>query len=62
VLLATGRLGFAAAGIGRLKLVLTSAGRTLLARARRVSLTATATFTPVARYAVLATGALTVRR
>jgi lysophospholipase L1-like esterase len=62
VLLATGRLAFAAAGIGRLMLELTSEGRALLARARRVSLTATATFTPVARYAVLATGALTVRR
>ena len=62
VLVATGRLAFAAAGTGRLKLGLTSAGRTLLARARRVSLTATATFTPAARYAVVATGALTLRR
>lgn len=62
VLVATGRLAFAAAGTGRLKLGLSSAGRTLLARARRVSLTATVTFTPVARYAVVATGALTLRR
>ena len=62
VLIASGHLTFVAGGTGRLKLGLTRAGRTLLKRARRVSLAATATFTPVARYAVVATRALTLRR
>lgn len=62
VLVATGRLVFAAPGAGRLKLRLTSAGRTLLTRTRRLSLTATVTFTPVARYAVIAAGLLTLTR
>jgi hypothetical protein len=47
VLVAIGGLVFASPGTGKLELVLTPAGRTLLKKSKRVSLTARSTFVPL---------------
>jgi hypothetical protein len=47
VLVAIGGLVFASPGTGKLELVLTSAGKTLLRHAKRVLLTARSTFVPI---------------
>ncbi len=62
VLVAAGRLGFAAAGTGTLKLKLTPAGKKLLKRARRLKLTARGTFTPTGGTAVKATRGFLLKR
>ncbi len=61
VLVASGRVAFAAAGKKKLKLRLTSAGRSLLKRSRSLRLTATATFTPHGRTPVTVTTTFVLR-
>ena len=62
VLIASGRLAFPAAGSAALKLKLTSAGKKLLRHARRLKLTALATFTPTGAAAVRTSRAFTLKR
>jgi hypothetical protein len=62
VLVASGRLTFAAAGNGNLKLKLTRAGRRLLKHHHRLKLTAKGTFTPTGQPAISATKTFTLKR
>ena len=62
VRVATGRATAAEAGSMKIAITLTSAGRRLLRRSRRVALTARATFAPVGFAAQTATKTFTVRR
>jgi hypothetical protein len=60
VLVATGRLTFAVAGTGQLRVKLTAAGRRLLKHAKHLKLTAGGTFTPTGKPAVATTRAFTL--
>jgi hypothetical protein len=62
VLVARGEARFAAAGVGKVKVGLTRAGRRLLGGASRLKLTSRARFTPTGQSAMSATGALTLTR
>ena len=62
ILVASGKLTFAAAGSATMAIRLTRAGRHLLKRARRLTLTARGTFTPVKQAAVNAHQRFTLRR
>ena len=55
LLVAAGRLVFGAAGTATIKIKLTSAGKLLLKRSKRLKLTARATFRPIAKEPVVAT-------
>ena len=62
VLVASGKLTFARAGAGQLKLRLTAAGRRQLKHARRLKLTAKATFVPSGGAVVSATASVALGR
>jgi subtilase family serine protease len=62
VLVASARVSFAAAGRRTVELVLTRAGRTLLARAKQIRLSAKGTFTPRGRPPITATKSFALRR
>jgi hypothetical protein len=62
VLVASGRATFAAAATEKLKIKLTSAGKTMLKRARTLKLTAKGSFTPAGKNAVVVTKAFVLRR
>jgi hypothetical protein len=62
VLVAKGQLSFTAAGTGKLKVKLTTAGRKLLRKAKHLRLTAKGTFTPTGKPVVMATKAFTLNR
>jgi hypothetical protein len=61
VLVASGRLGFAAAGTATMKIKLTAAGKRLLKHARSIKLTSRGTFTPVGKAPVVATRAFVLK-
>jgi hypothetical protein len=62
VLVASGKLTFAGAGRGQLKLKLTAAGRQVLRHAKHIKLTAKGTFAPSGQADVSAVGTLSLRR
>ena len=62
ILVASGKLTFAAAGSATMAIRLTRAGRHVLRRARRLTLTATGTFTPANEAPVSARERFTLRR
>jgi hypothetical protein len=62
ILVASARMKFASSGTARLKIKLTGAGRRLLAHAKRLNLTAKATFTPRGGAPVIVVKTLTLRR
>ena len=62
ILMASGRLDFSAAGRARIGIRLTTAGRRLLSRAKRVAVTARGTFTPSGQMPVVVTKKFVLKR
>ena len=62
ILIASGKLTFTAAGMAKMKLALTAAGKHILKNAKRVKVTAKGTFTPTGMTPINATRSFVLKR